>query len=486
MSVDISIDHTIITHLIYSDEYARKVLPFLKSEYFHDSMDKTLFDQVNNFYTKYSARPTVEALRIEIDTIKGLGETEYNNISQFLSNIVVPDKTPDKWLMDATESYCADKAMYNAIMDGIAILDGRDKEKRDKGALPKIMADALAVSFDTNIGHDFLENSDDRYELYHRVEERVPFDLDMFNIITRGGFPKKTLNVFIMGVGVGKTLTMCHLAAANLTLGKQVLYITLEMSESEISKRIDANLMDVNIEVLEEMGKEEYTKKIDRIKSKTKGKLIVKEFPTGGAHAGHFRHLINELHLKKNFIPDIIYIDYINICSSSRSKMSLGSVNSYTYIKSIAEELRGLGVEKNVPIVSATQLNRTGFQNADPGMSDTAESFGLPATVDWLCAGVSSEELQAINKLMFKQLKSRYNDINKNLRFVCGINKSKMRLFDVPDATSAFTTDADAEDVPLFDKSSSGRRTDESDTRQWHGKDPDGNKPKKNFSSFQF
>jgi replicative DNA helicase len=476
-----SIDRTIIAHLIFSDSYAKKVVPFLKAEYFHDPVDQTLFRQITAFYAKYLAGPTVEALAIEVDKLQGVNESVHQQMIGVLTALTVPEKAPDQWLIDATEAFCSEKAIYNAIMEGIHILDGSDKEKRDKGVLPKIMADALAVSFDTHIGHDFLDNADERFALYHREEARLPFDLEMLNKITRGGLPKKTLNTILAGVGVGKTLTMCHFAAANLTLGKQVLYITMEMSETEIAKRIDANLMDVEIAALESMGQSDYERKIERIRQTTKGKLIIKEYPTAGAHAGHFRHLINELHLKRNFVPDVIYIDYINICQSSRAKMSAGAVNSYTLIKSIAEELRGLASEKDVPIVTATQLNRTGFGNVDPSMTDTAESFGLPATCDLLMAMVTTEELEAENHVMFKQLKSRYNDINKDRRFVVGINRAKMRLYDVANATEAFTIDHDKgqKDVPVFDNSDMGRRMIDEARPAW------GKTKKRDFSGFK-
>lgn len=464
--INSSLDQTILIHLVYSDSYAKKVLPFLKREYFHDATERLVYEQVDAFYEKYKARPTVEALRLEVDILKNIPEQVYGNLLKFLSNLKEPERPPDQWLIDSTERFCTDKAIYNAIMDGIGILQGDDKEKRDKHALPKILSDALAVSFDTNIGHDFLENADDRWEQYHRVEERIPFDLEMMNKVTRGGWPKKTLNIFMAGTGVGKTLTMCHCAAANLNDGKQVLYITLEMAESEIAKRIDANLMGVDISTLETMPKPLYDKKIEAIRAKTHGKLIIKEYPTASAHAGHFRHLMNELNLKRNFKPDVVYIDYINICLSSRYKMSNSNVNSYTYIKGIAEELRGLAVEKNVPFATATQSNRGGFVNTDPGMQDTAESFGLPQTVDWMVVLVSSEELDAVDQIMVKQLKSRYNDINKDRRFVLGINKSKMKLFDINQSAAIFPTES-VDAGPAFDKTNLGQRILNDEASRW-------------------
>jgi len=372
--------------------------------------------------------PSREALTIEINNRSNLNDSQFADISKYVSELKSEEKDDKDWLVETTEKFCQEKAIYNAIMESIQIIDGDGK--RDKGSIPSLLSDALAVSFDPNVGHDLFDNSDARFDFYHRVEERIPFDLEYLNKITQGGVPKKSLNIILAGTGVGKSLAMCHMASANLLEGKNVLYITLEMAEEKIAERIDANLLNVKLDELKELPKSIYDKKMEKVRNKTTGKLIVKEYPTAAANVGHFRHLINELKLKKQFKPDIIYIDYLNICASSRIKMG-GSVNTYTFIKSIAEELRGLSVEQNVPIWSATQTTRSGYSNSDVGLEDTSESFGLPATADFMIAIISTEELNNLNQVLVKQLKNRYGDPNMNKRFVLGIDRAKMRLYDV-------------------------------------------------------
>ena len=423
-----NIEQTILSNLIYNEEYARKVIVFLKGDYFQSSTDRIVFDEIQTFYSKYNDVPTKEALRISVEEREDLSSSDYEQTNVLVDALSKEDSN-DQWLLDETEKFCKDKAVYNAIMESINIIDDKDN-KKSEGAIPELLSTALAVSFDTHIGHDFLDNAEERYEFYQRKEERIPFDIEYLNKITKGGIPRKTLNIIMAGTGVGKTIGMCHMAASNLTLGKNVLYITMEMAEERIAERIDANLMDVEVDSLVDLSFERYSKKIEAIKSKTKGKLIVKEFPTSTAHVGHFRHILKELALKKNFVPDIIYIDYLNICASQRLTGS-NNINSYTYVKAIAEELRGLAVEYNVPIWSATQVNRSGFSSSDMGLEDTSESFGLPATADLFIALIQTEELQELNQVMVKQLKNRYGDENINKRFVIGINKAKMKWYDV-------------------------------------------------------
>jgi replicative DNA helicase len=414
--------------LIYNEEFARKVIVFIKGSYFHNNTDKVLFDEIQTFYSKYNDVPSKEALQISIEERTDLSSTVFEETTSLVKSLEMED-TNYQWLLDETEKFCKDKAVYNAIMESISIIDGEEKQQSE-GSIPELLSNALAVSFDTHIGHDFLDNAEERYEFYQRKEERIPFDIEYLNKITKGGIPRKTLNILMAGTGVGKTIGMCHMAASNLTLGKNVLYITMEMAEERIAERIDANLMDVEVDSLVDLSYARYAKKIEAIQSKTKGRLIIKEFPTSTAHTGHFRHILKELALKKNFTPDIIYVDYLNICASQRLNGS-NNVNSYTYVKAIAEELRGLAVEYNLPIWSATQVNRTGFSSSDMGLEDTSESFGLPATADLFLALIQTEELQELNQVMVKQLKNRYGDENINKRFVIGINKAKMKWYDV-------------------------------------------------------
>jgi archaellum biogenesis ATPase FlaH len=404
--------------------------------------------------------PTKEALVIEVDKKVNLTDDQHKKTISLIKDITVDIEISDtKWLIDATESFCQEKAIYNGIMQSIQILDSKTgNEKLDKGSIPTILADALSVSFDNHIGHDFIDDAETRYDFYHKVEKRIPFDLDYLNRITKGGLAEKSLNIVLAGTGVGKSLFMCHCAAANLTMGKNVLYITLEMAEERIAERIDANLLNVELDRLIGMSKETYLKKVSSLREKTKGKLIIKEYPTASANVSHFNHLLNELKLKRQFIPDIIYIDYLNICSSARMKMG-ASINSYTYIKAIAEELRGLAVEHKVPIVSATQTTRSGYSNSDVGLEDTSESFGLPATADLMFALISTEELAELNQIMVKQLKNRYSDPTTNKRFVIGVDRAKMRLYDAEESAQTNISDSGQEDdAPIFDKSDFGKR----------------------------
>ena len=448
------IEEVILRNMIYNEDYTRKVLPFLKEAYFHDVLERMLFENVRSHVEKYNKNPTLESLGIIFTDSSEISEDQLNSISTILSTIKEnkDTTTDDSWLLDETEKFCQDKAVYNAVMDSIHILEPEGKrETRDRGEIPKILSDALSVSFDPNVGHDYFEDADDRFEYYHRTEEKVAFDLVNLNKITKGGLSKKSLNIILAGTGVGKSLFMCHCSAANLDAGKNVLYITLEMAEERIAERIDANLLNVNIQDLESLTKENYIKKGESKRKKTDGKLIVKEYPTAVAHTGHFRHLLNELKLKKEFQPDIIYIDYINICASSRIKAS-ATVNSYTYVKSIAEELRGLAVEYNVPVMSATQTTRTGFGNTDVELTDTSESFGLPATADFMFALTTSEEMDELDQVMIKQLKNRYNDPTHLRRFVVGIDRAKMRLYDVEDTAQDDLFDSPDTDIERENK----------------------------------
>lgn len=419
----------ILNNLLKDETYLRKVIPFLKSEYFIDVIEKKIFQTIDVFVQEYNASPTTEALYISLQNDKTIHEDEYTKVTLLLESFTMDAEKNKEWMLDETEKFCKDKAVYNAIVQSIQIIDGKN-DKLTSNAIPEILKDALAISFDNSVGHDYLEDSETRFDYYHRVEDKIPFDLDFFNKITKGGLSNKTLNIALAGTGVGKSLFMCHVAAGCLSQSKNVLYITMEMAEEKIAERIDANLMNVTMDDLKNLPKQMFDDRITRIKNKTEGKLIIKEYPTASAHAGHFRALLNELELKKEFRPDIIFIDYLNICSSSRFKMS-GSVNSYIYIKGIAEELRGLAVEFNVPILSATQTTRTGFSNSDVELTDTSESFGLPATADFMFAIISTEELEKLDQLLVKQLKNRYNDPTVHKRFVIGVDKSKMKLYDL-------------------------------------------------------
>ena len=418
---------TILKNLLHDEEYTRKVLPFIQSDYFEEVSDKTVFEEIASFLKEYDSLPTKEILHIEVEKRSDLNQDQFTTISQLIDALDIAEYKKE-WVLDTTESWCKERAIYNALMESIKIADGQD-DKKKPDAIPSILSDALAVGFDQHVGHDYIDDSQDRYAYYHKVENKIPFDLEYFNKITSGGLSDKTLNIALAGTGVGKSLFMCHVASSCLTQGKNVLYITLEMAEEKIAERIDANLLNTNIKDIKDLPHNTFTKKIDKLAAKTTGKLIVKEYPTASAHAGHFRALLQELKLKKSFEPDIIFVDYLNICASSRYRGSV-NINSYTYVKSIAEELRGLAVETSIPLFSATQTTRSGFASSDPNLTDTSESFGLPATADLMFALISTEDLEQLNQIMVKQLKNRYNDPTMNRRFVVGIDRAKMRLYD--------------------------------------------------------
>ena len=421
------IETTILRNLVFNEEFARKTIPFIQPDFFEERSEKIIFEEIVSFITKYDTCITVEALNIEVENRTDLTAEEIKNIGEV--NSTFNDLPVDnQWLLDTTEKWCRDRAIYLALMESIHIADGEDS-KKNRDAIPSILSDALAVSFDNNIGHDYIQNSDERYEYYHRTEDKIPFDLEYFNKITKGGLPNKTLNIALAGTGVGKSLFMCHFASSVLLQGRNVLYITMEMAEEKIAERIDANLLNTSIQNLSELPKPMFDKKVAKIAKKTQGQLIIKEYPTAAAHSGHFKALLNELSLKKSFKPDIIFVDYLNICASSRYRANT-SINSYSYIKAIAEELRGLAVEANVPILSATQTTRSGFASSDVDLTDTSESFGLPATADLMFALISTEELEGLNQIMVKQLKNRYNDPTIFKRFIVGIDRAKMRLYD--------------------------------------------------------
>ncbi len=450
-----TIERTALSQLVCNEEYARKVLPFMRGDYFSDKTERTVFEEIQKFVEKYNNVPTQTSLEIEVSDRGDLNEGDYKKVIEVIKTLESTE-VDFKWLVDTTEKFCKDKAVYNAIVDGINIIEGKDRN-RDAGAIPSLLTDALAVGFDNHVGHDYVLDSDSRYEFYHTVEEKIPFDLEFFNKITKGGLPPKTLNIALAGTGVGKSLFMCHMAANCLEQGKNVLYITLEMAEERIAERIDANLMNISMEDLHNLPKQMFDDKIERIKKKTSGKLIIKEYPTASANSAHFRGLLKELAIKKTFKPDIIFIDYLNICASSRFKGAT-NVNSYMYIKSIAEELRGLAVETNLPIMSATQTTRSGFVSTDIGLEDTSESFGLPATADLMFALISNEELDKLNQIAVKQLKNRYNDPTTNKRFVIGIDRAKMKLFDVGQSEQTLVDDGQEEEFakPVFDSTDFG------------------------------
>ena len=455
------IEFLVLKNLLNNEEYTRKVIPFIKSEYFEDINQKIIFEEILDFIQKYNKPATKETLFIEVEKRQDINENSFKDITHLIDNLdnIVVDLT---WLINTTEKWCRDRAIYLALMESIHIADGND-EKKNRDSIPSILSDALAVSFDNNIGHDYLQNYEERYEFYHRKEDKIEFDLEYFNKITKGGIPNKTLNIALAGTGVGKSLFMCHVAASVLLQGKNVLYITLEMAEERIAERIDANLLNVPIQQLVDLPRSTFENKVTNLSKKTQGTLIIKEYPTASAHSGHFKALLNELALKKSFRPDIIFIDYLNICASSRHKAN-SSVNSYSYIKSIAEELRGLAVEFNVPIVSATQTTRSGYGNSDVELTDTSESFGLPATADLMFALISTEELEGLGQIMVKQLKNRYNDPTVFKRFVVGIDRAKMRLYDVEQSAQKDILDSGQEEEYNYEES----------------------KPKKSFEGFKF
>ena len=446
-----NLEQTILRNLLTDENYMRKVLPFIKPDYF-EGIYRILFREAGKFVAKYNKLPNAEAFKIELDNTDKLSDEQYNLAMDIVPQLFAGEKVDDKWLLDTTEKWCQDRAIYLAIMESISIIDGKH-EVLTKGALPDLLTKALGVGFDLKVGHDYVENAEDRYEFYHTEEDRLPFDLEYFNTITKGGVPRKTLNIALAGTGVGKSLFMCHVASAALVQGYNVLYITMEMAEERIAERIDANLLNVPIDQLDKISKDQFTTKVNDIARKTTGKLIIKEYPTGSAHSGHFRALLNELKLKRQFEPDLIFIDYLNICASSRMKGMGGAINSYSYIKAIAEELRGLAVEFDIPIFSATQTTRSGFSNSDIGLEATSESFGLPATADLMFALISTEELEQQGQFMVKQLKNRYNDPTQHKRFVIGVDRSKMRLYDVEETEQTLT-----DDTPVFDKTDTGKR----------------------------
>lgn len=460
------LEETIFSHLLYNEDYTRKVIPFLKSEYFQTRPNKILFELIDNHIKTYNKIPSKEVLSVKLESLGNVSEEEYKNCVELVSKLQADPNTSVDWLCDQTEKFCQDKAVYNAIMDSIKIIDKKDP-KRSTGAIPQILTEALSVSFDTNIGHDFIEDSERRFDYYHVREEKLQFDLEYFNKITKGGLSKKTLNIILASTGVGKTMFMTHCAANHLSLGKNVLYLTMEMSEERIAERIDANLMNVTVDDLKELPKETYKRNMERIRNMTSGKLIVKEYPTAAANSAHFRHLLQELKLKKHFKPDIIYVDYLNICASSRMKMG-GSVNSYMYVKAIAEELRGLAVEFDLPIISATQSNRDAYNSSDVGLDNTSESFALPATADFMFALISTEDLENLNQILVKQLKNRYDDPSKNRKFVIGVNKAKMRFFDVdPSEQERLLDGPKKSDKPVMDTSSFGERFNEEESMRF-------------------
>ena len=448
------IEKTILETLTTNELYARKVLPFLKAEYFQDVTERHVFGIIEEYIKTYNGIPVKTALEVELEKLERLSDDQYTSIGDYIKQLSVPD-VDLTWAIDNTEKWCQEKAVYNAIMESISIIDDSGKSrKKSKGEIPNLLSDALSVSFDNHVGHDFLEDSELRFDFYNRKEEKIAFDLEYFNKITNGGLSKKSLNIALAGTGVGKSLFMCHCAASNLMDGKNVLYVTMEMAEEKIAERIDANLMNVTVDELSILPKDSYEKKINRVRDKTNGRLIIKEYPTASAGSTHFRHLFNELKIKRNFVPDIVYIDYLNICMSSRLRGGQ-NVNSYMYVKAIAEELRGLAVEFNLPIVSATQTNRSGYGASDVGLEDTSESFGLPATADFMFAIISTDELQDMNQLLIKQLKNRYNDPTIYKRFVIGVDRSKMRLSDVDQKEQK-----DIMDGPVFDQTEIAQRID--------------------------
>ena len=449
------IEQTILSNLIHNEEYCRKVIPFIKPEYFNDQFERIVAEEVLGFFNTYNKPASLDILAIQIGKRKDVHKEQTTPIEDYINSLDFKTDAHE-WLLENTEKFCKQRAVYNAIIDSFEIIEGKDKV-RTEDSIPSLLSDALSVSFDTSVGHDYLENFSDRYDFYHRVEEKIPFDLEMFNKITKGGLSRKTLNMILAGTGVGKSLFMCHVAAAALLDQRNVLYITLEMAEERIAERIDANLLDMTMGDLGKVEKDIYENRIAKLIKKTTGKLIVKEYPTSTAHAGHFRTLLEELKIKRNFVPDLVVIDYLNICSSSRLKYGSG-VNSYTYIKSIAEELRGLAVQYNVPILSATQTTRGGYGNTDVDLTDTSESFGLPATVDLMFALIATEELDNLNQILVKQLKNRYNDPSYFKRFVVGVDRSRMKLYDVEESAQKNISDSGQDDGPVFDKSTLAQR----------------------------
>ena len=446
------IEQTILSNLIYNEEYYRKVFPYIKDEYFDDENSRKIFATYAEYVNTYKQAPSIEALKISVDNRKDMNEEGFKHAVQMIDSFKVDSNTSQEWLLAETEKFCQDKDLYNSIRRAILILDGQDKEY-DKGSIPKLLSDSLGVSFDTNIGHDFLEDYNARYEYYHRKDERLDFDIELLNKVTKGGLPRKSMTVLLATTGGGKSLVKCHIAASNLLYGRNVLYITMELAEEEVARRIDANIMEITLDEVKEIPLHVMEKKMSRFKDKTPGKLIIKEYPTGSAHAGNFRHLLNELRLKKNFKPDVILVDYLNICASSRVK-GVAAANSYTLVKSIAEEIRGLAMEFDVAIVTSSQFNRSGYDNTDVDLTNTSESMGITHTADCILALISSEELENLGQLMIKQLKNRWGDINMYRRFVVGIDRSRMKIFNLEEsAQKNVTSEPVLNDAPAFDKS---------------------------------
>ena len=427
--MNLNLEKIILKNLFSQEQYTRKILPYLKSDYFNDRNERIVFEELRKYILKYNTQPSYEAIQIAVSNLENLYEDDYKGCCELIDEVSgIRDSKDEQWLIENTEKFCQERALHNAILESIHILDGKEKNKA-KGSIPEILTEALSISFDPNIGHDYIDDADKRFDFYHKVEKRIPFDLDYFNKITKGGMPQKTLNVALAGTGVGKSLFMCHVAAAALSQNYNVLYVTLEMAEERIAERIDANLLNVKLDDLLSLPKESFERKIDRLKQQIKGKLIIKEYPPVSASSTHFRSLMNELSLKRNFKPDMLIVDYLNLCASSRIKLGV-NVNSYSFIKAIAEELRGLAVEFKIPVLTATQTTRSGYGSSDPGLEDTSESFGLPATADFMFALISTEELEELNQIMVKQLKNRYNDPTANKRFIVGIDRAKMKLYD--------------------------------------------------------
>ena len=454
------VEFLVLKSLLHNEEFLRKTIPFIRAEYFQDHNQKIVFEEIVDFVNQYNETPTQEVLSIEIEKRNDINETSFKELVHLVSNLT-EEPQEFEWLCNTTEKWCKERAIYLALMESIQIADGQD-DKKSPDAIPSILSDALSVSFDNHVGHDYLQDYEERYELYHKKESKIEFDLEYFNKITKGGLPNKTLNIALAGTGVGKSLFMCHMASSCLLQNKNVLYITMEMAEEKIAERIDANLLNVNIQDITELPKQTFETKVNNLSQKTQGTLIIKEYPTASAHSGHFKSLLNELALKKSFRPDIIFIDYLNICASSRYKSGV-SVNSYSYIKAIAEELRGLAVEANVPIVSATQTTRSGYGSSDVELTDTSESFGLPATADLMFALISTEELESLGQILVKQLKNRYNDLSIYKRFVVGIDRAKMRLFDCEQVAQDDLLDNKQEEEYTYEE-----------------------KPKKSFDGFKF
>ena len=456
------IEKTILSHLIFNENYYRKVFPYIKGEYFEDNIMKKVFDSYSTYVENYKQPPSIEALKISIDGRKDLNEDSYKNAMSLVDTFVVDNMTQTDWLVSQTEKFCQDRDLFNSIRKAILIMDGEDKNS-EKGSIPQMLSDSLGISFDSSVGHDFIDDADSRYDFYHRKEERMPFDIDMLNKITKGGLPRKSMTVLLATTGGGKSLVKCHMAANYMMQGKNVVYITMEMAEERIAERIDANMMDVSLDELKVLPRNVYDKRIDRIKSKTTGKLVIKEYPTGSAHAGHFRHLLNELKMKKGFVADVIFIDYLNICSSARVK-GAAAANSYTLVKSIAEEIRGLAMEFNCAIVTSSQFNRDAYGNSDVDLTNTSESMGITHTADCILGLVSSEDLDALGQIMIKQLKNRWGDLSYYRRFVVGIDRSKMQIFDLEESVQKkvtqdghANTDIQNSDGAVFDKTTFGK-----------------------------